>query len=184
MIQYFALRVLQSVHNFAAQDFVQSMVYLCTMGSTTEQLLTQATQYPDYIVISVFFALFVLYGFVRGTKAITELALALLVAAFVYKAIPYQFSWGEPAVFLVVVLLAIWVLTRETSGLDDSKNMLKVVMGAFGATGILLVISATVVDFSSLYTFGNPVAYILADISYRFYILVASLVAIALARKV
>lgn len=154
------------------------------MGETTGQLITQATQYPDYIVIGVVFALFAFYGFVRGTKAISELALALPVAAFVYALIPYNLSWGAPAVFGVLTVVAVWVLARDTSGLDDDSDLHKVALGALGSTGLLLVISATVVDFTSLYIFGATVAGILADASYVFYITVASLVAIALSRKI
>ncbi len=154
------------------------------MGETTEQLITQATQYPDYVVIVAIFALFALYGFVRGTKAISELALSLIVAAFVYMLIPYDLSWSDPAIFVVLSLLSAWVLARDTSGLDDDSDAHKVAMAAAGATGLLLVISADMVDFTSLYIFGSPIAGILADISYKFYIVVGSLMAIALSRKV
>ncbi len=154
------------------------------MGDTTEQLITQATQYPDYIVVGVVFALFTFYGFVRGTKAISELALALPVAAFVYTLIPYNLSWGAPAVFGVLAVVAVWVLARDTSGLDDDSDLHKVALSAVGSTGLLLVISATMVDFTGLYTFGSPIAGILIDTTYIFYITVASLVAVALSRKV
>ncbi len=154
------------------------------MGSTTEQLINQAVQYPDYMVIMALFAAFALYGFIRGTKAISECALALIVAAFVYTLIPYDISWSDPAVFAVITLLSIWVLARDTSGLDDDNDMHKVLMGAFGATGLLLVISATIVDFTVLYSFGNPIAGILSNEKYIFYITVASLVSVALSRKV
>jgi len=154
------------------------------MGETTEQLITQATQYPDYIVVGAVFGLFALYGFVRGTKAISEFALALLVATFVYTLIPYDLSWGDPAIFVVLSVLSAWVLARDTSGLDDDSDLHKVVMAAAGATGLLLVISVSGVDFNSLYTFGSPIEGILADPTHKFYIVVASLIAIALSRKV
>jgi len=154
------------------------------MGSTTESLITQATQYPDYIIIGCIFIVFALYGFVRGTKAISEFALALLVAVFAYTLIPYELSWGDPAIFVVLSVLSAWVLARDTSGLDDDNDLHKVIMAAAGATGILLVISAGMVDFTGLYTFGSTIAGILANTSYKFYITVASLVLIALSRKV
>ena len=154
------------------------------MGSTTEQFITQATQYPDYLVLGVLFVIFALYGFVRGTKAGSELALSLPVAAFIYSIIPFQLEWGSPAIFSVLTLLSAWVLARETSGLDDDSDMHKVVLSAAGSVGLLLVISVTVVDFSELYTFGAPLIGILHNAQYIFYIAVASLVAIALSRKI
>jgi len=154
------------------------------MGETTEQLITQATQYPDYVVVGAIFGLFALYGFVRGTKAISEFAIALLVVVFVYILIPFDLSWSDPAIFVVLSILSAWVLARDTSGLDDDSDIHKVAMAAAGATGILLVISAGMVDFTGIYTFGTPIAGILADASYKFYITVVSLILIALSRKV
>ena len=154
------------------------------MGSTTEQLITQATQYPDYVVLGALFVFFALYGFIRGTKAGSELALSLPVAAFIYILIPFNLGWGEPAVFAVLTFLSSWVLKRETSGLDDDNDLHKVVLSAAGAVGLLLVISVQMIDFTGLYTFGAPIAGILANTLYVFYIAVASFVAIAASRKV
>jgi hypothetical protein len=154
------------------------------MGTTTEQLITQATQYPDYILVVAVFVAIAFYGFIRGTKALSELSLSLPLAAFVYTLIPYNLSWGAPAVFAALVVAAMWVLARYTSGLDDNTDWHKIALSAAGATGLLLVISATIVDFTSLYSFGNPIVEILKDSKYVFYITVGSLVAVAFSRKV
>jgi len=135
-------------------------------------------------VVGAIFAAFALYGFVRGTKAISEFAIALLVVVFVYALIPFDLSWSDPVIFIVLAVLSAWVLARDTSGLDDDNDLHKVVMAGAGATGLLLVISDGMVDFTGLYTFGSPIAGYLADASYKFYITVASLILIALSRKV
>ncbi len=154
------------------------------METTTDQLIAQVANYPDYILIGSVFAILVFYGFVRGTKAISELAIAIPVAAFVFMLVPYNLSWGEPVIFAALVGASIWILARDTSGLDDDKDLYKVAMSALGATGLLLVIAFSIVDFSSIYTFGEQVTNILTDSSYKFYITATALVAIALSRKV
>lgn len=154
------------------------------MEIATGQLIQQVVNYHDFILIAALIIIFASYGFLRGAKAISELAIAIPVAAFVFMLVPYKFSWGEPIIFAVLVVASIWVLARDTSGLDDSKNLYKVVMSALGATGLLLVIAFSTVDFSSLYIFGEGVTNILTDNTYKFYITIVSLVMIALSRKV
>ncbi len=154
------------------------------MGETTEQLLSQAANYPDYIVIGMVFVLLALYGFVRGTKALSELAISLPIAAFVYSIFPYDLGWGEPAMFAIITIAIIWVVARYTSGLDDNKDFRKIAFAALGATLMLLVISFGTVDFTSLYNFGAKVSDTLAIATYKFYIIVAALIAIALSRKI
>lgn len=154
------------------------------MGDTTQQLVETAISYPDYLVIVVVFLVFAGYGFARGTKAVSELAVALPVAAFVFALMPFDLGWAESALFGVLAIVSAWVLARDTSGLDDDSDLHKIAMSALGATGLLLVISAGIVDFTPLYTFGNPIVGILVDDTYKFYIAAASLILIAFSRKV
>lgn len=154
------------------------------MGSTTEQLVTQAMHYPDYLIIGVAFLIFAAYGFVRGTKALSELALAVPLGAFVFTLFPYSLGWGEPAVYGLLVVASLWVITRDTSGLDDNTDLVKVSAAAFGATALLLVVVLNKVDFTSLYTFGTQVTTFLADSTYTFYVAAAALIAVALSRKI
>jgi len=154
------------------------------MGTTTESLISQASAYPDLIFIALLFGVFMLYGLFRGVKALSELALALPIAAFIYALFPYELGWGEPALFGLITMASAWVLDRDTSGLDDGREFGKVALAAAAAAALLVVISAGTIDFSSLYVFGQQVAGILANATYKFYIAAGGLVAVALSRKV
>lgn len=154
------------------------------MGTTTESLISQASNYPDIVFIALLFGAFVLYGLLRGVKALSEFALAIPIAAFIYTLFPYELDWKEPALFGAIVLVSAWVLARDTSGLDDSKSFIKIALAAAGAAALLVVISAGTIDFTSLYVFGPQVTAILAIAKYKFYIAAAGLITIALSRKV
>lgn len=154
------------------------------MGTTTEQLINQAIQYPDYVIVAVAFLLFATYGFIRGTKPLSEFALALPLAAFVHALFPYNLGWGEPALYGALVVASTWVIARDTSGLDDNKDFFQVALAALGATIILSIIVNTTIDFTSLYIFGPRFTTFFANAQYTFMALVAGLAAISLSRKV
>jgi hypothetical protein len=154
------------------------------MDATTSTLAAQVSSYPDVVFLIALFIVFILYGLLRGVKASSELALAIPIAAFVYSVMPYSLGWGEPAIFGLITLVSAWVLARDTSGLDDSREFFKVALASAGSVGLLLVISAGIVDFSTLYTFGTKTLELLASAQYKFYITAVSLIAIALSRKV
>ena len=153
-------------------------------ASTTGGLISQVSNYPDVLVIGLLLIAFVIYGFMRGVKALSELALAIPIAAFVYTIFPYELGWGEPALFAIITIASAWVLNRDTSGLSDSKEFFKIMLAASGATALIVVVSAGMVDLSALYTFGPKVTAILASAKYKFYITAAALTSIALSRKV
>ncbi|GEM_PF-4309711 len=154
------------------------------MGETTEQLISQAVSYPDLVFLALLLGLFILYGLFRGIKALSEFALALPIAAFIYTMFPYDLGWGEPALFAIITIVSAWVIARDTSGLDDGRQFAKVALAALGAMLLLVVISAGTIDFTSIYTFSGKIAEILTSNTYKFYIASAGLVAVALSRKV
>ncbi len=161
------------------------LCYTCNMDATTTGgIIAQVSNYPDVLVIGLLLIAFVIYGFMRGVKALSELALAIPIAAFVYTIFPYKLGWGEPALFAIITVVSAWVLNRDTSGLSDNREIFKILLASSGATALVVVISAGIIDFSTLYTFGPKVTSILASATYKFYITAVSLVAIALSRKV
>ncbi len=154
------------------------------MDATTSTLASQVSSYPDVVFLIALFIVFLLYGLLRGVKASSELALAIPIAAFVYALVPYDLGWGEPALFGIITIVSAWVLARDTSGLDDSREFFKIVLASAGSVGLLLVISSNIVDFSTLYTFGTKTQELLSVDKYKFYIATTSLIAVALSRKV